>query len=60
MGEEEIEIYNQIAAQGDEDTLAYNERIYKPYLSKYVCRGANMDRKKYRLSELIVPNYVSL
>jgi hypothetical protein len=56
---EELAIYNEIAARGDDDTSAYNENIYKPYLSKFVGRGANMMDSKYRMPEMIVPNYAS-
>jgi hypothetical protein len=38
---------------------AYNENIYKPYLSKFVNRGLNMKDGKYRMPEMIIPNYVS-
>jgi hypothetical protein len=40
---EELQIYNELAARGDDDTNAYNENIYKPYLSRYVGRGLNMN-----------------
>jgi hypothetical protein len=59
LGPNELQIYNKIAARGDYDTNAYNERIHKPYLSKYVNRGLNMVDGKYRMPEIIVPNYIS-
>jgi hypothetical protein len=56
---EELVIYNKITVRGDDDMNAYNENIYKPYLSRFVGRGLNMNDKKYRIPEMIVPNYVS-
>jgi hypothetical protein len=58
LGPEELEIYNQIAARGDDNTSAYNERIYKQYLSQFVGRGANMNKDTYRIPEMIDGNYV--
>jgi hypothetical protein len=59
LGPEELEIYNQIAARGDQDTTAYNERIYQPYLSQFVKRGGNMNKDMYRVPEMIDRSYVS-
>jgi hypothetical protein len=59
FGPDELEIYNQIAARGDHDTAVYNERIYQPYLSQFVNRGANMNADRYRMPEMIDRNYVS-
>jgi hypothetical protein len=59
LGPEQLAIFNEIAARGDDDMSAYNENIYKPYLSRYVNRGLNMNENKYRMPERIVPNYVS-
>jgi hypothetical protein len=59
LGPEELAIYNEIAARGDDDRNAYNKNIYKPYLSKFVDGGLNMMDGKYRMPEMIVPNYVS-
>jgi hypothetical protein len=59
LGPDELEIYNQIAARGDLDTRAYNERIYKPYLSQFVNRGGNMNKDMYRIPEMIDRSYVS-
>jgi hypothetical protein len=55
----ELAIYNEIAARGDHETSAYKERIYKPYLSQFVGRGANMNKDTYRIPEMIDRNYVS-
>jgi hypothetical protein len=49
LGPEQLAIYNEIAARGDDDTSAYNEKIYKPYLSKFV----------NRMPEMIIPSYIS-
>jgi hypothetical protein len=58
LGPDELDMYNQIAARGDHDTRAYNERIYKPYLSQFVGRRANMNKDTYRIPEMIDRNYV--
>jgi hypothetical protein len=57
LGEKEIEIFNRLEARGDPDKKLNNEEIYELYLSKFVKRGANMN--KYSLPEMIKPNYVS-
>jgi hypothetical protein len=59
LGPEQLAIYNEIAARGDDDTKAYNENIYKPCLSKFVGRGQNMNKDYYRMPEMIDRNYVS-
>jgi hypothetical protein len=59
LGPEQLAIYNEIAARGDDDTNMYNESIYKPYLSKFVGRGQNMNKNYYRMPEMIDRNYVS-
>jgi hypothetical protein len=45
LGPEELAIYNEIVARVEDDTSAYNENIYKPYLSRFVYRGLNMNDK---------------
>jgi hypothetical protein len=58
LGEKEIEIFNSLEARGDLNKELYNEQIYELYLSKFVKRGANMN--KYILPEMIKPNYVNM
>jgi hypothetical protein len=57
LGEKEIAVFNRLEARGDPDRELYNQKIYEPYLSKFVKRGANME--KYRIPEMIKPNYVT-
>jgi hypothetical protein len=57
LGEKEIAVFNRLEARGDQDRELYNQKIYEPYLSKFVKRGANMN--KYRVPEMIKPNYVT-
>jgi hypothetical protein len=59
LGPEQLQIYNEIAARGGDDTNTYNKNIYKPYLSRFVNRGLNMKDGKYRMPEMNVPNYAS-
>jgi hypothetical protein len=47
LGEREIEIFNRLEARCDPDKEKYNEQIYEPYLSKFVTRGANMNKDMY-------------
>jgi hypothetical protein len=57
LGEKEIAVFNRLEARGDPDRELHNEKIYEPYLSKFVKRGTNME--KYREPEMIKPNYVT-
>jgi hypothetical protein len=59
LGDREIEIFNRLKARGNPDRELYNKQLYQPYLKKFVNRGANMDKNKYRLPEMIKPNYVT-
>jgi hypothetical protein len=59
LGEKEIKIFNRLEARGDPDKKKHNKEIYDPYLSRLVNRGANMDKNKYRLPEMIKPNYIT-
>jgi hypothetical protein len=60
LGDKEIALLNRLEARGDPDKELYNQQIYELYLKKFVQRGANMDKNKYRLLEMIKPNYITL
>jgi hypothetical protein len=59
LGDKEIALFTRLEARGDPDRELYNQKIFEPYLKKFMQRGANMDKNKYRLPEMIKPNYVT-
>jgi hypothetical protein len=48
LGEKEIAVFNRLEERGDPDRERYNQKIYEPYLSQFVKRGANMSKYKCR------------
>jgi hypothetical protein len=58
LGDKEIALFNRLEARSDPDRELYNQKIYEPYLKKFVQRGANM-KDVYRLPEMIKSNYVT-
>jgi hypothetical protein len=58
LGANEIKIFNCLESRGGPYAEFYNKQVYKPYISKYVKRGANTE--KYRVPQMIKRDYVSL
>jgi hypothetical protein len=59
LGDKEIALFNQLEARGYPDRELYNKAIYEPYLSKFVTRGANMNKNMFSLPEMIKSNYLT-